>query len=60
MGLIIFTVIIVLKNYPKMLYYTDSSAPVSYTHLDVYKRQVQNRTQRADFFGGESVVFDIG
>lgn len=27
MGLIIFTVIIVLKNYPKMLYYTDSSAP---------------------------------
>ena len=28
MGLIIFTVIIVLKNYPKMLYYTDSSALV--------------------------------
>ena len=26
MGLIIFTVIIVLKNYPKILYYTDSSA----------------------------------
>ena len=24
----------------------DSLAPVSYTHLDVYKRQIQNREKR--------------
>lgn len=49
MDLIIFTVIIFLKNYPKMLYYTDSSAPEG-ENAPVYgkKQYLKGRRQRME------------